>query len=155
MRSRISPGLSGRSFRFWTGGTIFTSIPSFCARELMSLIRDESAEGIAMSNVVAPVLPRASARLSRPPMTGTPEILKRCVVGLSSKKPTGRYGDEGFRSKVLTIWIPPSPAPYTKILVAVSSVGRRSCSLESRQTYRLAAIRNTPANPPITITLRG
>ena len=78
-------------------------MPSFCARELMSLIRDESADGIAMSRVVAPVLVRASARLSRPPMTGTPEILNRCVVGLSSKNPTGKYADEGLRSKVFTI----------------------------------------------------
>ena len=43
----------------------------------MLLMSAESAEGIAMSNAVAPVFCLAAAMLSRPPMTGTPEILRR------------------------------------------------------------------------------
>lgn len=67
----------------------------------MSLISDESAEGIAISRVVAPVLPRASAKLSRPPITGTPEILRRCVVGLSSKNQQADTATKGFEAMYL------------------------------------------------------
>ena len=95
--------VSGRSCKLCTGGTTFTSIPDDWASWLMLVISAESAEGIAMSSVVAPVFLRASAMLSRPPKTGTPEIESLCVSGLSSIKPTGKYCDEGFRIMVLTI----------------------------------------------------
>ena len=81
---------SGRSFKFCTAGKTFTSIKSARARALMSLINVLSADGIAINNVVAPVRARAWANWSRPPSTGTPEILNRCVSGLSSRNPTGK-----------------------------------------------------------------
>ena len=111
VKSRISAASTCRSSRLCTTGRILTFSFELRAISTISLTTVESADGIAINSADAPVRWATFAISFRPPSTGTPEMRKRWVLGLSSRNATGKYCELGLRSIVLTIWIPPSPAP--------------------------------------------